>query len=285
MKQTLGRLECAILQNKSGGALAQGDVCIVDDANAEAITTTTTSGYTSGRIGVILDLAGIEDEAFGLVVFAGYVPKINLSGTGNIGDVVKTHTVAGQGVRHAAPFVAGDFAQVLGTSASPSALLFGVPVISGSASKGVTGITKLRKTAVQNIATGAWRTITWDAEDYDNLDAFDSGTSTSNITVPTGITLAKVALFTCWANNSTSGRYINLKNNANEKSLLFDIKNALNESGGALSAGWIPVTAGDVYSLQVNSGSQTLDFGDATYPATYPQLTIEWLDDFSSLHV
>jgi hypothetical protein len=154
-----------------------------------------------------------------------------------------------------------------------------------SGGKGITGVTKVRKTAVQNIATGAWRTITWDVEDYDNLGAFDSGVSNVNITVPTGITLAKVSLFVSWANNSASGRYINLKNNANEKSLLFDIRNALNETGTALSAGWIPVTAGDVYSLKVNSGSQTLNFGDATFPATYPQMTIEWLDSFANLHL
>lgn len=125
MNTALGRTETAILTNKSGGALAQGDVVIVDTANAAAITTTTTGAYVAGRIGVVIEPNGIASDALGLVAFSGYVSVINLSGTGSIGDLVKTHTVAKQGVRHAAPQVAGDFAQVLGTSATPAALLFG----------------------------------------------------------------------------------------------------------------------------------------------------------------
>lgn len=105
--------------------MAQGDVVIVDTANASAFTTTTTSAYVSGRIGVVIEPNGIANNGSGLVAFGGYVPLVNLSGTGSIGDMVKTHTVAKQGVRHAAPQVAGDFAQVLGTSATPAALLFG----------------------------------------------------------------------------------------------------------------------------------------------------------------
>jgi hypothetical protein len=121
----LGRTEQALLTNKSGGALVQGDVVIVDTANAAAVTTTTTSAYVSGRVGVVLEPNGIANNATGMIAFSGYVPIINLSATGNIGDSVKTHTVAKQGVRHAAPQVAGDFAQVLGTTATPAALLFG----------------------------------------------------------------------------------------------------------------------------------------------------------------
>jgi hypothetical protein len=121
----LGRSETAILTNKSGGAVAQGDVVIVDTANAAAFTTTTSSAFTSGRVGVVLEPNGIANNASGLIVFSGYVPVINLSGTGSVGDLVKTHSVAKQGVRHAAPQVAGDFAQALGTTATPVALLFG----------------------------------------------------------------------------------------------------------------------------------------------------------------
>jgi hypothetical protein len=127
----LGRTETALLTNKSGGSLAQGDVVIVDTANAAAVTTTTTSAYVSGRIAVVLEPNGIANNAPGLFAFSGYVPIINLSGTGNIGDMVKTHTVAKQGVRHASPQVAGDFAQVLGTTATPAALLFGSVQLGG----------------------------------------------------------------------------------------------------------------------------------------------------------
>jgi hypothetical protein len=120
-----------LLTNKSGGSVAQGDVVIVDTANATAFTTTTTGAYVSGRIGVVLDPNGIANNAVGLIAFSGYVPVINLSGTGSIGDLVGTHTVAKQGARHASPQVAGDFAQVLGTSATPAALLFGTTQLGG----------------------------------------------------------------------------------------------------------------------------------------------------------
>jgi len=130
----LGRTETAYLTNKSGGSVAQGDVVIVDTANASAFTTTTTSAYVSGRAGVVLEPNGIANNASGLVAFGGYVPSVNLSGTGSIGDMIKTHTVAKQGVRHTAPQVAGDFAQALATSATPAALLFGtVQLGAGSA--------------------------------------------------------------------------------------------------------------------------------------------------------
>lgn len=125
MNIALTRTEQAALTNKSGGSVAQGDVVIVDIANASSFTTTTTGAYVSGRIGVVLEPNGIANNALGMIAFSGFVPVINLSGTGNIGDLVKTHTVAKQGVRHAAPQAAGDFAQVLGTSATPVALLFG----------------------------------------------------------------------------------------------------------------------------------------------------------------
>lgn len=121
----LQRTETALLTNKSGGSVAQGDLVIVDTANAAAFTTTTTSAYIAGRVGVVLEPNGIASNAVGTVAFGGYVPIINLSGTGSIGDLVKTHTTAKQGIRHVEPQLAGDFAQVLGTSATPAALLFG----------------------------------------------------------------------------------------------------------------------------------------------------------------
>jgi len=132
MNTNLGRTETALLTNKSGGALTQGAVVIIDTANASSFTTTTSSPYNSGRIGVILDPAGIANNAAGLVAFAGYVPVINLDGVAGIGDLVYTDTVAGQGHPHASPLVDGDFAQVLTASATPPALLFGLPIKTAS---------------------------------------------------------------------------------------------------------------------------------------------------------
>jgi hypothetical protein len=126
----LGRNESAILTNKSGGALDYGNVCIIDTANAAAVDTTTTVGYASGKICVCAEPAGVANDALGKFWTSGDIAQMNLSGTGNIGDLVRTHSVAGQGVRHAAPFLTGDFAIVLGTSATPRAILFSNPTLS-----------------------------------------------------------------------------------------------------------------------------------------------------------
>ena len=113
------------LTNESGDDLAQGDVVIIDDANALSVATTTTSGYKDGKVGVVIEPGGIADGESGMFAFAGYVSKLNLSAAADFADLVKTDEVAGQGVPHAAPLVAGDFAQVLDDGTSPPAILFG----------------------------------------------------------------------------------------------------------------------------------------------------------------
>lgn len=144
----------------------------------------------------------------------------------------------------------------------------------------ITGITKLRKTATQSIVTGAWRTVTWDVEDYDNLGAVNLGSSPSNIVIPSGITLMRPTLALNWANNSTSGRYVNLTDGSN--TYLQDIRGALNESLASICSGWVAVTPGNTIHLEVNSGTQTLNLG-GTF-GMYPNLTLEWATGFSALH-
>lgn len=124
----LGRTNIALLTNKSGGDLTQGAVVVISGGTAAAFTTTTTVGFTDGAVGVILEPNGIANNATGLVAFAGWIPKINLSGSASLGDLFKTHSVAGQAVRHAAPAVQGDFGMVLATGTAGPALLFGQPV-------------------------------------------------------------------------------------------------------------------------------------------------------------
>lgn len=162
----LNRTGQLLLTNKSGGAVAQGDVVIVDTANAAAFTTTTTSAYVSGTIGVVIEPNGIADSTAGMVAVQGYVSKINLSGTGSIGDLIKTHTVAKQGVRNAAPVVTGNFAQALGTSATPVAILWGITYF-GSGS----GVTRSGATTDAHLAV-------WNGSSADSIK--DGGV------VPTG---------------------------------------------------------------------------------------------------
>jgi len=100
----------------------------VDTANASAFTTTTTSGFVNGFVGVVIEPNGIANNAAGLVAFGIYVPKLTLNTAATLGQFIKTHTVAGQGTPHSAPAVAGDFAIALTASATPEAILFGMPV-------------------------------------------------------------------------------------------------------------------------------------------------------------
>lgn len=181
----LGRTETAILTNKSGGSVAQGDVVVVDTANASAFTTNTAGAYVSGRIGVVLEPNGIASNGPGQIAFSGYVPVINLSGTGSIGDLVKTHTVAKQGVRHAAPQVAGDFAEVLGTSATPAALLFGTVQLGGGSGAATTNKYVTTASATDLSAEVA---IPGLAGSPDIASAGGAGTSEEYDTATTGLT-------------------------------------------------------------------------------------------------
>lgn len=126
MNLALNRTTVVLLTNKSGGDLEFGDVVIVD-ADANAFTTTTESGFSDGIVGVIVEKNGIADDNVGRVATCGYVKQINLSASASFADLVKAHTVAGQGVPHAAPRIEGDFAQVLENSSEPAAILFGSP--------------------------------------------------------------------------------------------------------------------------------------------------------------
>lgn len=153
----LNRTGQLLLTNKSGGAVAQGDIVIVDTANAASFTTTTTSGYVSGTPGVVLEPGGIANNATGMIAVQGYVPIINLSGTGSIGDLIKTHSVAKQGVRNAAPVVTGNFAQALGTSATPVAILWGTVNVNTAVAAGSDGWTA---------GTGTWSYSSADAPTF-----------------------------------------------------------------------------------------------------------------------
>lgn len=124
----LNRSGVVRLTNKSGSALTQGAVVILDTANASSFKTTTTAGFVAGQVGVVIEPNGIANDAAGLIAFGVYVPKVTLNTSAAVGDFIKTHTAVGQGTPHAAPAVTGDFAIALTASATPEAILFGSPV-------------------------------------------------------------------------------------------------------------------------------------------------------------
>lgn len=125
MNNLLNLTTVLYLTNKSGVTVSKGDTVIIDSANNQAFTTTTTSGYVNGVVGVVLD-ATIANNTVGAIAVAGWIPQINLSSSASLNDFFKTHTVAKQAVRHAAPEVAGDFGQVLSSGTNPPAVLFTV---------------------------------------------------------------------------------------------------------------------------------------------------------------
>lgn len=123
----LNRTTVALLTNKSGGALAYGAVVVLDNANANGFTTTTTAGLSTRQTGVVIEPNGIANNATGMVAVGGWCPQINLNAAATIGQFIKTHTVAGQGTPHSSPQVEGDFACALEASATPPCILWNAP--------------------------------------------------------------------------------------------------------------------------------------------------------------
>lgn len=173
----LNRSGVLLMTNKSGGAVAQGDVVIVDVTTAASFTTTTTSAYSSGPVGVVLEPNGIANNGVGLVAITGYVPKVALSGAASLGDLFKTHTVAKQAVRHAAPEVEGDFGAVLGTGTTPAAVLWGNPN-QAAAGGGYTEGARVYDSDGQTINNNSLTAIGFDSERYDTDTCHDPGANT-----------------------------------------------------------------------------------------------------------
>jgi hypothetical protein len=120
MASTRGRQVVVPLQNKSGGAVAAGDVVVVDTGNNDAFTTTTSAGFTGG-IGVVQE--AIANNATGRVLVSGYAALVNVNASVTRGNFGATHTVAkqaaGSGSRGA-----GTFCQFLTGGATPDAIVY-----------------------------------------------------------------------------------------------------------------------------------------------------------------
>jgi hypothetical protein len=127
--QARGRQIVAFLTNKSGAALAAGDVVILDSANNEAVTTTNTAAVTSG-VGVAQE--AIFNGSNGRIAIAGHVPYINVNGSNvNRGDYARTALAKTAGDAGAAR-AQGTFAQFMTSGTAPSGLLFPIPDVTGT---------------------------------------------------------------------------------------------------------------------------------------------------------
>lgn len=126
MGSVIGRLVVDVITNKSGGAVAYGDVVILDAANDHSFTTTTTGGFTAGIIGVCVEPNGIANNSSGRVQLQGYCPQVNANASVTRGYFLKTHTAAKQATGSSTRVV-GSFGVAVTTSASPAAILWGFP--------------------------------------------------------------------------------------------------------------------------------------------------------------
>jgi hypothetical protein len=121
-----GRRTVGYLTNKSGGAVAYGDVVILDSANNEAFTTSTAGAEVVG-VGVVTEVNGIANNAAGRIAFQGYVDLVNVNASVTRGHFGKTYTVAKQATDAGASRVLGVFCQFLTGGTTPTAMLFGQP--------------------------------------------------------------------------------------------------------------------------------------------------------------
>jgi len=97
------------LTNKSGGALAIGDVVILDTSNASSVTTTTTAAVTNQPM---VALETIANDAAGLFQVAGVVGTLDVAGATSIGDFLTTSTTV-KAATGSSTLSDGTFAQAL----------------------------------------------------------------------------------------------------------------------------------------------------------------------------
>jgi len=120
-QNTYGRQVVEALVNKSGGAVAAGDVVIIDTANDGAFTTTTTA-RAEITIGVVQET--IASNATGRVLLSGYAALVNVPASVTRGHYVETHTVAKQATGNSARR-SGSFGQFRTGGTTPTAVLWG----------------------------------------------------------------------------------------------------------------------------------------------------------------
>uniref|UniRef100_A0AB74UGM1 F5/8 type C domain-containing protein n=1 Tax=Caulobacter phage BL57 TaxID=3348355 RepID=A0AB74UGM1_9VIRU len=146
--------------------------------------------------------------------------------------------------------------------------------------------TRLHRVATQAVATATWTAVQWDTEVEDAVNAFTSGANT-RVTVPVGVTKARVTGYVTWASNLTGASIVGaaLRRNGVETgstggSRIVASRSGQYESHLNLTSEWFSVTPGDYYELFVlqqsgvsaNLNGPVSNFGENTY------LQFEWDD-------
>lgn len=113
------------LTNKSGGAVAVGDIVYIGDGtNDNSFTTGTTAAFNTRMVGVAME--AIANDAAGLVALHGYVSKVNSAAGLTRGHFLFTSSVAKEATGSATR-AAGAFGQVLESATDPEAIIWGMP--------------------------------------------------------------------------------------------------------------------------------------------------------------
>jgi len=120
LQESAGRL-IAVLTNKSGGSVDEGDVVVVDTTASDSFTTTTTAAKESS-IGIALET--IANDATGRVMLAGIAHPVTVGASVTRGHYLYTSSVATEATGSATR-TAGAFGQFIQSGTTPAAWIWG----------------------------------------------------------------------------------------------------------------------------------------------------------------
>lgn len=125
------------LTNQTGGSVNQGDVVLIDTANANSFSSDSIFGAVKGEsdflVGVVLDTT-IGIGASGKVIVGGYAPKVNMDASTGVGSYIMIlgaslqatlANIPGDFIGGGAP---GTFGYLLDTGTAPPALIWNPPL-------------------------------------------------------------------------------------------------------------------------------------------------------------
>lgn len=117
-----------IWTNQTGGAIAAGDVVVVDTAHDDSFVTTTTAGHR-GIVGIAQhDIAAGND---GRIIVAGRAGKVNVAASVTRGHFGATSTTAKKAADIGADLGPGAFCQFVTGGTDPRAVVFGFALPDG----------------------------------------------------------------------------------------------------------------------------------------------------------
>lgn len=139
-----------------------------------------------------------------------------------------------------------------------------VAISGGGGALVILGGVRLSKSSAQTITNNSTATLTWATEVFDPLGVFDSGTSTTNIVVPTNCTYCEVTVNVLWASNATGYREVDILFSGTSEAPMQSTSAFSGALKQTVHSGLVAVSASDVITARVlqNSGGN-LDINTA----------------------